>query len=92
MPTTRVTLASNSNQSQKTPLLIPDSASLDPNASPSCYSLVIKTAQSKLRLRKAQSVFVHGGQEQTRQKDWEHLLEDDVVLLVSVGEEYVGWG
>lgn len=90
MPATRVTLASNSNQSLRTPLLIPDSASLDPNASPSCYSLVIKTAQSKLRLKKAQRVFVHGGQELTGQRDWEQLLKNDVVLLVSIGEEYVG--
>ncbi len=90
MPATRVTVASNSNQSQKTPLLIPASASLDPNASPSCYSLVIKTAQSKLRLKKAQRVFVHGGQELTGQRDWEQLLKNDLVLLVSIGEEYVG--
>ena len=90
MPATRVTVASNSNQSQKTPLLIPASASLDPKSSPSCYSLVVKTAQSKLRLKKAKRVFVHGGQELTVQKDWEHFLKDDVVLLVSIGEEYVG--
>ena len=90
MPATRVTVASNSQQSRKTPLLIPASASLDPKSSPSCYSLVIKTAQSKLRLKKAQRVFVHGGQELTAQKDWEQTLKDDVVLLVSIGEEYVG--
>ena len=90
MPATRVTVASNSNQSQKTPLLIPASASLDPRSSPSCYSLVVKTALSKLRLKKAKRVFVHGGQELTAQQDWEQLLKDDVVLLVSVGEEYVG--
>ena len=90
MPATRVTLTSNTNQSQKTLLLIPASASLDPNSSPSCYSYVIKAAQSKLRLKKALRVFVLGGQELTSQKDWKQVLKDDVVLLVSIGEEYVG--
>ena len=90
MPSTRVTIASNSNQSQKTPLLIPAYASPDPNSFSSCYSLVIKTAQSKLRLKKARRVFVHGGQELISQEDWEQILKDDVVLLVSIGEGYVG--
>ena len=86
----RLTVASNSNYSLKAPLLDPSSTSLDPNSSPSCYSLVIKTAQSKLRLKKAQRVFVHGGQELTSQRDWQQILKDDVLLLVSTGEEYVG--
>lgn len=90
MPATRVTLVSNCNQSQKTPLLIPESASLDPTSSPSCYSHIIKTAQSKPRLKKARRVFVNGGQELKERKDWEQLLRDDVALLVSVGEEYIG--
>ena len=90
MPATRLTVLSNSNQSQKIPLLIPHSASLDPNSSPSCYSLVIKAAQSKLRLKKAHRIFVQGGQELTAQDDWERVLKDDVVLLVSTGEEYIG--
>lgn len=90
MPATRVTVASNSNQSHRTPLIIPASTSLDPISSPSCYSLVIKTAQSKLRLKKAQRVFVSGGQELTGPEDWGRFLKDDVVLLVSIGEEYVG--
>ena len=90
MPATRVTVASNTKQSQKAPLLIPSSTSFDPNSSSSCYSLVIKTAQSKLRLKKASRIFVHGGRELTTQKDWEDILKDDVVLLVSTGEGYVG--
>jgi len=88
--TTRLTVASNTKQSQKAPLLIPSSTSFDPASSPSCYSLVIKIAQSKLRLKKARRIFVHGGRELTTCKDWEELLNDDVTLLVSVGEEYVG--
>lgn len=90
MPATRVTVASNSKQSQKAPLLIPSSTSFDPASSPSCYSLVIKTAQSKLRLKKASRIFVYGGRELICQKDWEAELKEDATLLVSAGEEYVG--
>ena len=90
MPATRVTVASNSKQSQKAPLLIPSSSSLDPRTSPSCYSLVIKTAQAKLRLKKASRIFVHGGRELTQEKDWEEVLTDDITFLVSCGEDYVG--
>ena len=90
MSAIRVTVASNSNQSHKTPLIIPASTSLDPNSSPSCCSLVIKTAQSKLRLKKARRIFVRGGQELTGTENWGNVLRDDVVLLVSIGEEYVG--
>lgn len=89
MPATRVTVASNVNQSQKTPLLIPPSTSLDPISSLSCHSLVIKTAQSKLRLKKARRIFVYG-KELVSQEDWVQILKDDVILLVSIGEEYVG--
>ncbi len=90
MPATRVTIASNSKQSQKAPLLIPSATSFDPAASPSCYSLVINTAQSKLRLKKASRIFVHGGRELTAPEDWEDVLKNDVTLLISVGEDYVG--
>lgn len=90
MPATRITVASNTKQSQKAPLLIPSATSFDPVASPSCYSLVIKTAQSKLRLKKASRVFVHGGRELIAREDWQDVLKDDVTLLISVGEDYVG--
>ena len=90
MPATRVTVASNSKQSQKTPLLIPPSTSLNPNVSPSCSSLIIKTAQAKLRLKKASRIFVHGGRELTHDQDWKDVLKNDVTFLVSCGEEYVG--
>lgn len=90
MPATRVTIVLNSKQSQKAPLLIPSSTSLDPASSSSCQDLVIKTAQSKLRLKKANRIYVAGGRELKGKKDWEDVLKDDVVFLVSAGEEYVG--
>lgn len=43
-----------------------------------------------MRLKKASRVFVAGGRELIEQQDWEDVLKDDVVLLVSAGEEYVG--
>lgn len=90
MPATRVTVALNSKQSQKAPIIIPSSANLDPASTSSCRDLVIKTAQSKLRLKKATRIFAAGGRELKAKKDWEGVLTDDVVLLVSAGEEYVG--
>lgn len=90
MPATRITVVLNSKQSQKAPLLIPSSTSLDPAATSSCRDLVIKTAQSKLRLKKATRIFAAGGRELEEKKDWESVLINDVVLLVSAGEEYIG--
>ena len=90
MPATRVTIALNSKQSQKAPLLIPASASTDPASTASCRDLVIKTAQSKLRLKRATRIFAAGGRELKEKKDWDDVLKDDVILLLSAGEEYVG--
>ena len=91
MPAIRVTLASNSKQSQRAPLLIPSSTSPDPTQDNSCRALVIKTAQSKLRLKKASRVFISkSGKELLVESDWKDGLKDDVVLLVSAGEDYIG--
>ena len=90
MPATRVTIASNANQAQKTVLLIPMTASTDPTAFSSYQSLVLKTAQTKLRLKKANRVFVAGGHELKSQRDWENAIKPDITLLVSAGEDYVG--
>ncbi|MCJ1385749.1 hypothetical protein MMC17_008872 [Xylographa soralifera] len=91
MPSTRVTLALNSNRTQKCPLLIPSSTSCCPSDSVSCRSLVIKAAQSKLRLKKASRVFIAStGQELLEESHWKRFMEDDVVLLVSPGEDFIG--
>ena len=91
MPTTRITVALNSKQSAKAPLLISSSTPYDPNTASSCRSLVIKTAQSKLRLKKVSRIFVaKTGEELESEDDWKRALRDDVVLLVSAGEDYVG--
>jgi len=96
MPATRITVALNAQQSQKAPLLLPDTASFDPEASNSCRALVVKVARTKLRLKSAKGkggarVFVAGtGQELVAEREWRDLVRDDVVLLVSGGEEYVG--
>ena len=91
MPATRITIGLNAKQSQKAPLLLPASASLDPSSPNSCHSLVIKATQSKLRLRKVSRIFVAGtGQELCTELDWNGALKDDITLLASAGEEYVG--
>lgn len=88
---TRVTVANNAKQSQKAPLVIPAAAVADPAAAGSMQSLVYKLAQSKLKLKKPTRVFVkQSGQELIDEKDWKDNIRNDAVLLVSIGEEFVG--
>jgi hypothetical protein len=89
MPAIRLTIALNANQSTKAPILIPASALTNPTAS--IREHVFKSAQSKLRLKKPTRVFVGGsGQELRDEEDWNSNIKDDVVLLVSAGEDYAG--
>ncbi|KAF2131737.1 hypothetical protein P153DRAFT_383826 [Dothidotthia symphoricarpi CBS 119687] len=91
MSATRVTVALNAKQSQMAPLLVPASASIDPVDASSIRALVFKTTQSKLRLQKPARLFVGGtGQELLTKEDWEENIKNDIVLLVSAGEEHVG--
>ncbi|KAI9738605.1 MAG: hypothetical protein M1834_008109 [Cirrosporium novae-zelandiae] len=91
MPSTRITVALNAKQSVKSPLILPGSAKHDPKAPNSYQSLIFKAAQSKLRLKKPSRVFVaRSGQELLSEEDWARVLENDIVLLISAGEEYVG--
>jgi hypothetical protein len=90
MPAIRLTIALNANQSIKAPILIPASAPTDPTTS-SIREHVFKSAQSKLRLKKPTRVFVGGsGQELRDEEDWNSNIKDDIVLLVSAGEDYAG--
>lgn len=91
MPSTRVTVALNAKQSQKAPLLIPEPLTADPAAAVSIRELVFKTAKSKLRLKKPTRVFLgKTGQELVTEEEWKTSIKDDIVLLISAGEEYVG--
>jgi hypothetical protein len=91
MPATRVTIALNTKQSQKAPLIIPASALADPSSATSIRALILKTAQSKLRLKRPSRVYEgRTGQELINEEDWKLNIKDDVVLLVSAGEEFVG--
>ncbi|KAF3000133.1 hypothetical protein E8E13_004833 [Curvularia kusanoi] len=88
---TRVTIANNAKQSQRAPLLLPVTASADPSALNSMQALVFKTAQSKLKVKKPTRVFVkQTGLELTEETNWRNNIKNDVVLLVSAGEDYVG--
>ncbi|KAH7414472.1 tRNA-splicing ligase [Phaeosphaeria sp. MPI-PUGE-AT-0046c] len=91
MPATRLTIACNAKQSTKAPVLIPVSAAHNPVASTSVCALVLKTAQSKLRVKKPTRIFVAGtGKELLSEEDWKNSIKDDVVLLISAGEDFVG--
>jgi hypothetical protein len=91
MPATRLTIALNTNRSQQAPLLIPASALADPTIATSVRALVLKTAQSKLRLKKPSRIFVgKTGYELVTEEDWKSNIKDDAVLLVSAGEEFFG--
>lgn len=91
MPAIRLSVASNAKQSEKAPVVIPASASPDPAAPSSIRALVLKTAQSKLRIKKPTRVFLgRTGQELLTEKDWRTNIQNDIVLLISSGEEYVG--
>jgi len=45
------TVALNSSQDKKTPIILPATAAFNPLADKSCHELVIKAAQGKLRLK-----------------------------------------
>jgi hypothetical protein len=91
MPSVRVTVSLNTNQTLKTPLLIPTGFSLNPSEAKSAHSFVVKTAAAKLRLKKVQRIFVaRDGKELLTEADWKVALKNDAVLLVSAGEDYVG--
>ncbi|KAF2639823.1 hypothetical protein P280DRAFT_50100 [Massarina eburnea CBS 473.64] len=85
MPAMRVTIASNANQSIRAPLVIPAKNTSDPR------NLIFHAAKSKLRLKKPIRIFLGGaGHELAFEADWKLHLRNDVTLLISAGEEYVG--
>ncbi|KAH9865756.1 hypothetical protein J1614_009343 [Plenodomus biglobosus] len=91
MPPIRCEVVLNSKQSQRAPLLIPASATPDPESTNSIRAFVFKTAQSKLRAKKPSRIFAgQTGQELLSEEDWKSQLKNDIVLLVSSGEDYVG--
>ncbi|KAL5393497.1 hypothetical protein DPSP01_000313 [Paraphaeosphaeria sporulosa] len=91
LPPTRVTIALNTNQTQRAPLLLPSNACPDPNSPTSICKLVFKAAQSKLRIKKPSRIFIAGsGAELVGEEDWKRAIRNDVSLLISAGEDYVG--
>ena len=87
MPNTRITLANNVKQTQKTVLLIPSSVNLDPTTANSCKILVITAAKSKFKSKKASRVFNSTGRELITVEDWQQAVRNDVTLLVSKSDE-----
>jgi tRNA-splicing ligase RtcB len=77
MPTCRLTLISNANQTKKITLLTP---------SPSTPA-ILKAAKDKLRLKKPSRVFLPGGDEVS---DITPFATNGAEFLISCGEEYIG--
>jgi hypothetical protein len=91
LPPTRITIALNTNQTQRAPLLLPSGACTDPHSPTAIRKLVFKAAQSKLRIKKPGRIFVAGsGAELIVEEDWKRSIRNDVSLLISAGEDYVG--
>ncbi|KAF1953332.1 hypothetical protein CC80DRAFT_537559 [Byssothecium circinans] len=85
MPATRVTIAINSNQSIRAPLLIPEKVALNPR------DVIFKAAKAKLRLKRPVRIFLGGaGDELAYEADWKLHLRNDATLVISQGEEYIG--
>lgn len=82
MPSTRLTLTSNASQILRCPLLL--------STSPDPFSTILTTAKSKLRLKKPSRIFLPGGHELLTAADIHAILKDDLTLLISSGEDYVG--
>lgn len=83
MPSTRLTLASNASQNLRCLLLLS-------SASPDCKTAIFTTAKSKLRLKKPSRIFLPGGEELHTSADILAVLKNDLTLLISAGEDYVG--
>jgi release factor H-coupled RctB family protein len=78
MPSHRVTLISNANQTQKITFLLSSTAT----------DAVFKAAKDKLRLKKPSRIFLPGGDEIT--DDITAHLQNGIEFLISCGEDYIG--
>ena len=78
MPTYRVTLISNANQTQRITFLLASSST----------AAVLKAGKDKLRLKKPCRIFLAGGDEVT--EDITTHLQNGVEFLISCGEDYIG--
>lgn len=95
MPSTRLTVALNSNRNTKTILLVPENTSADPDAANSIRAQVVKSAQTKLRLKlkkntSARAFAARTGAELLTADDWTRAATSDAVILVSASEDFVG--
>jgi release factor H-coupled RctB family protein len=83
MPSVRLTLVSNVKQTQRCAVvlsLLPDTA----------HATVLSTARQKLRLKKPSRVFLPGGSELSNSTSILDHVQNDTVVLISCGEDYVG--
>ncbi|KKY19043.1 hypothetical protein UCDDS831_g05675 [Diplodia seriata] len=95
MPSTRLTVALNSNRNTKTILLVPSNSPADPDAPASIRAQVLKSATTKLRLKlkknsTARFFAARTGSELLAADDWTRAATSDAVILISAGEDFVG--
>jgi release factor H-coupled RctB family protein len=83
MPSVRVTLISNAQQNVRCAAVL----SL---TSETARTAILDYGKRKLRLKKPSRIFLPGGQELDPSSPWLSIVQNDSVLLVSCGEEYVG--
>jgi len=79
----RVTLAANNKQTNKSIILLPSSIT-------DTHRFLLDSATKKLRIKKPSRIFVSGGRELTSSTDYNSVLKNDITLLISSGEDYVG--
>ncbi|KAL1644726.1 hypothetical protein SLS58_004188 [Diplodia intermedia] len=95
MPSTRLTVALNSNRNTKSILLVPSNSPADPDAPASIRAQVLKSATTKLRLKlkknsTARFFAARTGSELLAADDWARAATSDAVILISAGEDFVG--
>src|SRR5437773_7919 len=80
---TRISLASNAKQTNKTIVLLPSNT-------PDVRAHLFSIATQKLRIKKPSRILLSGGRELHSQTDFQSVLKNDITLLISSGEDYVG--
>ena len=82
MPSTRLTLACNAQQTQRKVVLV------DLSNPSTAFDALLDLGKTKLRLKKASRLYASDGTELIRGQPY--LLDNDALILISAGEEFVG--
>jgi len=80
MPSTRITIISNANQTQRAAFLLASSS----------LAGILKAAKDKLRMKKPCRVFLSGGNEIADEQTLAKYLQNGAEFQVSCGEDFIG--